>query len=69
MAGVHTVLSKVLNKWYFSYTCIIYNTSHFVQQIPESLNFEIILNEATKMHKEYDLSNVKDEVEERVKLE
>jgi len=69
MAGVYTVLSKVLNKWYFSYTCIIYNTSNCVQQIPENLNFEIILEEATKMHKEYDLSNVKDEVDKRVKQE
>ncbi|XP_008178229.1 TBC1 domain family member 20 isoform X1 [Acyrthosiphon pisum] len=40
-----------------------------LSKIPESLNFEIILDEATKMHKEYDLSNVKDEVDKRVKQE
>ncbi|XP_026821405.1 TBC1 domain family member 20 isoform X2 [Rhopalosiphum maidis] len=40
-----------------------------LSKIPESLNFEIILDKATKMYKEYDLANVKQEVDARVILE
>jgi len=47
----------------------LFNIYIFIQQIPESLNFEIILDKATKMYKEYDLSNVKHEVDKRVILE
>lgn len=46
-----------------------YDTFIFVQQIPESLNFELILGKATEMYKEFDLSNIKEEVDQRVILE
>jgi len=46
-----------------------YDTFIFVQQIPENLNFELILGKATQMYKQFDLSNVKEEVDNRAILE